>query len=428
MDARRPEEAQVPLLLRVGVGAVWVYEGLVPKFLVPNPELLGLVSRWQPFPGDPAAFLRAAGVFEILLGLLLIRGWMVRSVAAVQCGLLLLFTIGLAVVMPQTLVHPMGAVSKSVALFAANLCLVILGSGRDPISRSSWIDRAVPLILRLGLGFVWIYEGILPKWLFPSPAEVEIVARTGLVPFHIPIFLKLLGLAEAALGFTILAGLWVRGMAVLQVGLLSAFTAIIGWTSPSYLVDPLGSLSKNLGLVGGVLALYRTGSGPFALEAWLARNLARRRWRLLASLQWNRLIEIAAVEVYQVQAQAAADANAHALLEKLMLDEAHHAEDLASLIRRHGGRPVPLAPLCRGVAWVLGCLSVIFGTRASLRFDLWMEERGSSLYASSMKSLPPEAGITARALLGMQNQEAQHVRLLRDHLRAVRAPAPKRRR
>ena len=32
--------------------------------------------------------------------------------------------------------------------------------------------------------------------------------------------------AETALGITILAGLWVRGLAVLQVGLLSAFTAL----------------------------------------------------------------------------------------------------------------------------------------------------------------------------------------------------------
>ena len=426
MDARRPDEGQVPLLLRVGVGVVWLYEGLVGKLLAPDPKLLELAARWQPFPGEPAAFLKAAGVFEILLGLLLIRGWMVRSVAAVQCGLLLLFTTGLAVVVPQALVHPMGAVSKNVALLAASLCLVLLGSGRETIARSPWATRAVPLILRLGLGFVWIYEGIVPKWLFLSPAEVGIVARTGLVPFHVLIFLKLLGLAEAALGVTILAGLWVRGLAVLQVGLLSAFTAIVGWTSPHYLVDPLGSLSKNLGLLGGVLALYRTGSGPFALEAWLARNAAWCRWRLLAGLQWNRLIEIAAVEVYQVQAQAAADANTHTLLEKLMLDEAHHAEDLAPLIRRHGGRLVPLAPACRGVAWALGCLTVIFGTRASLRFDLWMEERGSSLYACCARLVPPEAGITARALLGMQNQEAQHVRLLRDHLRSVRPPAPRR--
>ncbi len=428
MDARRPDEAQVPILLRVGAGAVWLYEGLVGKLLAPDPTLLDPIARWQPFPGEPVAILRAAGVFEILLGLLLIRGWMVRSVAAVQCVLLVFFTIGLAVVMPQALVHPLGAASKNVALLAISLCLVILGDGRETIDQRPWMARAVPLILRLGLGAVWVYDGIVPKWLFLGPGEVEIVARTGLVPFHIPIFLKLLGLAETVLGFTILAGVWIRGLAVLQAGLLSAFTAIIGWTSPHYLADPLGSLSKNFGLLGGVLALYRTGSGPFALETWFARNGAWCRWRLLASIQWNRLIEVMAGEVYRVQAQAAADGSTHALLEKLTLDETHHAEDLASLIRRHGGRPFPLAMLCRGIAWVLGCLTVILGMRASLSFDLWMEGRGSAVYAHCARLLPPEAGITARALLGMQNQETQHVRLLRDHLRALRPPAPRRRR
>src|SRR3990172_10547198 len=95
MEVRRREDEQVPLLLRVGLGAVWVYEGLVPKLLTPSPELLALVARFQPLPGNPGAFLKAVGVFEILLGLLLIRGWMIRSVAAVQCALLVVFTIGI---------------------------------------------------------------------------------------------------------------------------------------------------------------------------------------------------------------------------------------------------------------------------------------------------------------------------------------------
>lgn len=427
MDVRRREDEQVPLLLRVGLGAVWVYEGLVPKLLAPSPDLLSLVARFQPLPGPPGAFLKAAGVFEILLGLLLIRGWMVRSVAAVQCALLVVITIGIGVAVPHALIHPVGAASKNVALLAATLCLVFLGSGRDVPAHTSWRDRTVPLILRLGLGFMWMYEGIVPKWLFPSSVEIEIVARTGLVPLHIPTFLKLLGAAEAALGVTILSGLWVRGLAVLQAGLLGAFTGIIGWTSAAYLVDPLGSVSKNLGLLGGALALYRTGGGPWALESWLALSPTWRRWTLLASLQGNRLIEIAAAEVYRVQAQAAADPNTHGLLEKLALDEVNHGEDLASLIRRHGGRPVPMAPLCKALGWIVGCLTAILGTRACLRLDLWLEERGASLYPWSAGLLPPEAGITARSLLAMQSQEAQHVRLLRDHLRAMRAGDRRRR-
>jgi demethoxyubiquinone hydroxylase (CLK1/Coq7/Cat5 family) len=173
--------------------------------------------------------------------------------------------------------------------------------------------------------------------------------------------------------------------------------------------------------VGSALALYRTGSGSLAVDAWLARNATWQRWRLLASLQANRAMEIGASEAYRVQAQAASDPTAQELFQKLSLDEAHHGEDLGSLIRRHGGRPLPVDPLCRGLAWILGCVTAIFGTRASLRFDLWLEECGQTLYARCARLLPPEAGITARAMQAMQNQEAQHVHLLRDHLRARRA-------
>lgn len=55
MEVRRREDEQVPLLLRVGLGVVWVYEGLVPKLLAPSPDLLSLVARFQPLPGAPEA-------------------------------------------------------------------------------------------------------------------------------------------------------------------------------------------------------------------------------------------------------------------------------------------------------------------------------------------------------------------------------------
>ncbi len=428
MEAGRREEGQVPLLLRVGLGAVWLYEGLVPTLLVPNPELLALVRRLQPLPTDPIILLQALAAFKILLGLLLIRGWMVRSVAALQCGLLLLSSLGIGVLAPRYLVYPTGAIAKTFALFAAGLCLLLLGGGDRASARRSWSAGAVPLILRVGLGFMWLYEGIVPKWVAPSPAEVEIVARTALVPSHIPLFLRFLGGAEAALGLLLLIGLWVRGLAVFQVGLLTAFTAIIGWTSPGYLWDPLGTLSKNLGLMGGALALYRTGSGSWGLDASLTRSAAWRRLLFLARLQWTLVTAVGAAEVYRMQTQGAAGPNLQGLLEKLGMDDANHGNDLRSLIRRHGGRPIPVTGLSRGVGRIVGALTVILGPRASLRFDLWLEELGASLYGRSAGVLPPEAGITARALQAMHHQKAQHIRLLRDHLRAMRAPAGRRRR
>jgi uncharacterized membrane protein YphA (DoxX/SURF4 family) len=418
MAERRGDESQVPLLLRVGVGTVWVYEGLVGKLLRPNPELVALLARAFPIPGEPAALLRALGAFEFLMSLLLFRGWMVRSVAAVQCGLLVAFSLLVGVTAPQSLLSATGTISSNAALFAAGVCLLVLGGGRDASPPSPRQIRAIPLILRFGLAPVWLHYGILLAWRSSDPAAVEIVARTGMVPGHIPTFLTCLGFLEVALGLTILLGLWVQGLAVLQVGLLTIFTLVVGRTSPAYLSDALGGLSKNLGLIGTALALYRVGGGPWALDAWLGWNATWRRWALLLTLERSLVTKVGVAEIYRVQCQAPADHEADGLLCKLQLDEADQEEDLRSLIRRHGGRPLPLAGLARGPAWVLGCITVILGPRASLGVDVWLEEHGLRLYARASRLLPPEEGITARALQAMQDRDAQHARLLRDHLRA----------
>jgi uncharacterized membrane protein YphA (DoxX/SURF4 family) len=417
MAERRGDESQVPLLLRVGVGTVWVYEGLIGKLLRPDPELVALLARALPLPADPAALLRVLGAFELLMGLLLFRGWMVRSVAAVQCGLLVAFGLLVGVTAPQSLLSATGTISTITALFAAGVCLLLLGGGRDASPPSPWQVRAIPLVLRFGLAPVWLHHGALLAWRSDS-AAVEIVASSGLVPGHIPAFLTCLGFLELALGLTILLGLWVQGLAVLQVGLLTIFTLVVGRTSPAYLSDALGGLSKNLGLIGTVLALYRIGGGPWALDAWLGRNAAWRRWALLLTLERSRVTKVGVAEVYRVQCQAPADLEADGLLCKLQLDEANQGHDLCSLIRRHGGRPLPVAGPARGLAWVLGCLTVILGPRASLGVDVWLEEHGLRLYAQASRLLPPEEGITVRALQAMQDRDAQHVRLLRDHLRA----------
>ncbi|HSB68069.1 MAG TPA: DoxX-like family protein [Candidatus Methylomirabilis sp.] len=424
MVERRGEESQVPLLLRVGLGAVWVCEGLVGNLLGPGPELVAVLTRTLPLPGNPAVLIRALGAFELLLGLLLLLGWMVRPVASVQCGLLVAFSLLVSASTPPALVSPAGAISKNAALFAAGLCLVLLGGGRGGSPGSSRRLRAVPVILRLGLGLVWLSHGILLAGRFPQPTAAEFVARTGVTPGQLSVFLAWLGILEAALGLMILAGCCVRGLAVLQVGLLTAFTLVVGRTSPAILTDALGDLSKNLGLIGAALALYRVGGGPFALDAWLGRSPAWQRFALLATLQRSLAAKVGTAEVYRVQSQAPADPEADGLLQKLRLDEANGGGDVASLIRRQGGRPLPVAGLTRGLAWVLGCLTVILGMRVSFGVDVWLEEHGLRLYERAGRLLPPEDGITARALQAMRDREAQHVRLLRDHLRARRVRPP----
>lgn len=427
MVERRGEESQVSVLLRVGLGAVWVCEGLVGKLLGPASDLVAVLTRTLSLSGDPAALIQALGAFEVLLGLLLLLGRMVRSVAGVQCGLLVAFSLLTSANTAHASVFPAGALSKNAALCAAGLCLVLAGGGRGASPKSSRRLWAVPVILRLGLGLVWLTHGILLAGGFSEPTAAEFVARAGLVAGQRSAFLTWLGVLEASLGLMILSGVCVRGLAVLQVGLLTAYTVVVGRTPPAFPSDALGDLWKNLGLIGEALVLYRVGGGAFSLDAWLWRTPAWQRLALLATLQRSLAAKVGTAEVYRVQSQAPADPEADGLLQKLRLDEESGGVDVASLIHRQGGRPLPVTGLARGLAWVLGCLTVILGMRASLGVDVWLEEHGLRLFERAGRLLPPEDGITARALQAMRDREARHVRLLRDHLRArrVRPPSPR---
>ncbi len=411
---------QAPLLLRVGLGAVWVYEGLVVSLLAPAPLLL-IVLPWSHLaPGEAATWARLFGAGEILLGLLLIRGWLVRPLGLLQSALLFILTLGAARLVPGFLLDPTAPAAKNAALLLAGLCLPLLPGGRAVSPSERWKARAVPVLLRLGLAALWIYEGLILKWLVRTQAGLLLVARTGMIPAQIPRFLALLGGLEVALGAAVLVGLWVRELAVLQVALLTVFTAIVGWTSPAYLTHPLGGLVKNVGAIGCALALYCTGGGALALDGWLARSPRSRRWGFRLALHGCYATSIAAAGIYGLQRHAAATPTLGELLHKLHLDEMSQAEDLASLLRREGGWRLPVAAPLWALAWVLGGLTVIAGTGAMLRFDLWMEGRASLLYARAMDRLPAEEGLVGRALQAVAGREAQHRNLLRDHLEAVR--------
>ncbi len=116
--------------------------------------------------------------------------------------------------------------------------------------------RLIPLILRVGLGFVWIYEGLVPKFLVSPAQEVEIVARSHLVPFDARAFVTGLGVVEVILGLALWMGLCVKWVTAVQLFLLMVFTLSLAATAPQFLLDPLGGISKNVGLIAATVCLY----------------------------------------------------------------------------------------------------------------------------------------------------------------------------
>jgi len=114
------------------------------------------------------------------------------------------------------------------------------------------------LALRLGLGFIWVYEGLVPKLLVPlTNFEKDIVAASGLVPNGvIEPFLHMLGILEILLGVLVLSGLWQRTSCVIQGCVVSSFTFVIPFASSAVLTHPFGLLSKNIPIIAAIVALW----------------------------------------------------------------------------------------------------------------------------------------------------------------------------
>jgi len=104
-------------------------------------------------------------------------------------------------------------------------------------------------ISRLTLALIWIYQGIVPKLLFPDTGEFTILRHTHLFPGHEPVILSLIGIAELLFGILLLV-LWnVPRLLQLNILALLALTASASLTQPALFVAPFNPLTLNLAMI-----------------------------------------------------------------------------------------------------------------------------------------------------------------------------------
>jgi uncharacterized membrane protein YphA (DoxX/SURF4 family) len=109
---------RVRVVCRLALGAVWLYEGLVPKLLFIRPDQLDLVERSDLYFGTPERFLQLLGIAQIAFAIWLLAG--VAERLAVSIG-----TLGMAILIvlvarnnPWMLTDPYGALIKDLCLIA----------------------------------------------------------------------------------------------------------------------------------------------------------------------------------------------------------------------------------------------------------------------------------------------------------------------
>jgi len=108
--------------------------------------------------------------------------------------------------------------------------------------------RRIGLVSRLSLGTVWLYQGIVPKWLQPLLFEQEVVRATGLYLGSPALMIELVGMAETLLGLWILSGWRIRQSCLCASLFMLTMQVLVVWSRPDLMIGPFGCLIKNLSL------------------------------------------------------------------------------------------------------------------------------------------------------------------------------------
>ena len=117
------------LLLRVGLGSVWIWSAVVSEFVAPRSVSLGLLAAVG-FSGDPAlVLLHGASALDSLLGVLTLAGWFTRAVALAQAALIMGYSLFLIGRVPELWAHPFAPIGKNIALICGALALAAIGGG-----------------------------------------------------------------------------------------------------------------------------------------------------------------------------------------------------------------------------------------------------------------------------------------------------------
>jgi DoxX-like family len=138
-----------------------------------------------------------------------------------------------------------------------------LEHGVDPAAA---LDRSVMHgVARFVLAVIWVYQGLVPKLLYPATGELEIMRRTRLFRGVESIVLRLLAGGEIAFGLGLLRLWQTRSLLLLNALALVVLTAGAARSTPALFRAPFNPASLNLAMAGlSVIGYFASRSIPSA--------------------------------------------------------------------------------------------------------------------------------------------------------------------
>jgi len=113
------------------------------------------------------------------------------------------------------------------------------------------------IVSRWALGLVWVWEGLVPKILWPTKMQNDTVAASGLYWPDVEWFLIGLGVAMMVAGVILCIG-WLERIAVLVATVtMAALIVLVLWNHPSSIADMHGGIPKDLCLIACAWVVWR---------------------------------------------------------------------------------------------------------------------------------------------------------------------------
>jgi uncharacterized protein YbjT (DUF2867 family) len=110
-------------------------------------------------------------------------------------------------------------------------------------------------LLRLCIGFLWLFTGIVSAFIYPIEESYKLLAATGISGILAPVMLYSASLLDGMLGIATWVGYRMRLVVGLQLLLMVSYMAILSWTLPEFWVHPFGPITKNLLLIVATLIM-----------------------------------------------------------------------------------------------------------------------------------------------------------------------------
>ncbi len=111
--------------------------------------------------------------------------------------------------------------------------------------------------LRLVIGFVWIWSGVVSAFLYPQPLALELLHEIG-VPIGLDVpLLYVASFLDISIGVLTIMGCCLQGLLSLQIVVIVVYTLLLTLLAPYHWLHPFGPILKNFPLMVTIFILIK---------------------------------------------------------------------------------------------------------------------------------------------------------------------------